>query len=410
MSTAATRRRRALWIGVIAILAFVGSEIFALRSQYGLPGSTDLTVRAAFSDVGGLRVGDDVRIAGLRVGYVSDLWVDGENAVAELALQKVDTLYRNAEAGMASMGARSSMGQKYVLLDPGTSAAGELAENDLIEATDSTDAEEVSELWEIFDKPTRAGLRTWLREVGGGMAGHGTDIDDGLRAMPGFLSDTATVSRAMAADGGADTVAMLSAIDRLAGRFENNHQQIASLNKQLGETLGAFATDGGEPLKRALDRAPQSLRAERAALSALDGPLRDMEVAMRDLRPGVAAFTKATPDLRGLLREGVPTMHKLSSVAEPADRTVRELTGMFHDARPMVRQMRATVSYLRDPLAILAPYAPEVSGTFTALKRVLSYGDADGHTVKYQLVEETPLVKRDPYPAPGEADPTEGGE
>jgi phospholipid/cholesterol/gamma-HCH transport system substrate-binding protein len=409
MMPAAKRRRRALVIGVIAILAFAGSEIFALRSQYGIPGSTDLRVRAAFSDVGGLRVGDEVRIAGLRVGYVSDLSVQGENAVAELALQKVDTLYRNAEAGMASMGARSSMGQKYVLLDPGTSAAGEMAEGELIEATDSTEAEEVSELWEIFDKPTRTAVRTWLQEVGGGMAGHSTDIDDGIRAMPDFLPDTATMSRALAADGGADTVAMLSAMDRLAGRFEHNSQEIASLNMQLGKTLDAFAADGGQPLQRTLDLAPEGMRAERTALRALDRPLRNMEVAMRDHRPGFAALTDATPDLRGLLREGVPPMHKLSGVAEPADRTMRELTPMFHDIRPMVRQMRAMASNLRAPLAVLAPYAPEVSGTFTALKSVLSYGDANGHKLRYVAVEETPLVKRDPYPAPGEADPTEGG-
>jgi phospholipid/cholesterol/gamma-HCH transport system substrate-binding protein len=151
------------------------------------------------------------------------------------------------------------------------------------------------------------------------------------------------------------------------------------------------------------------MRAERTALRALDRPLRNMEVAMRDHRPGLAALTDATPDLRGLLREGVPPMHKLSRVAEPADRTMRELTPMFHDIRPMVRQMRAMVSYLRAPLAVLAPYAPEVSGTFTALRRVLSYGDANGHRLRYVAVEETPLVKRDPYPAPGEADPTEGG-
>ncbi|MBA0126499.1 MCE family protein [Haloechinothrix sp. YIM 98757] len=417
MRRAVRERRRSLALGTVAILLLVGSAFFAVNAQHGMPGTTELSVRAAFSDVGSLRVGDDVRISGVRVGRVAGIEVGDQRALVDLALTDVDTVYRNAEAATASVGARSSLGQRYVSLNPGTPDAGELGDDEVLEAAETAGAQELTELFDVFDEPTRDALGSSLREVGGGMAGHSADVHDALQALPAALPDIAAISRSLTADGGSDTVAMLSAADSLSARFAENHRQLADLTAQLDETLAALAVDKGQPLARTLESAPGTMRAARSALSALDGPLADTEHAMAALRPGATALAEATPDVRGVLRESRQPLGTLPGVAEQAEPAVEDLTGVFADARPVAPQLTSAVSDLRDPLQVLEPYAPQVPGWFTGMKRVLSDGDQNGNWLRFAIVGEAqsvsgaadpvledPTVARDPYPEPGEAD------
>ncbi|SNR88672.1 phospholipid/cholesterol/gamma-HCH transport system substrate-binding protein [Haloechinothrix alba] len=417
MRRVARERRGSLALGTVAILLLVGSAFFAVNAQHGMPGTTELSVRAAFSDVGSLRVGDDVRISGVRVGRVAGVELGDERALVDLALTDVDTVYRNAEAVTASVGARSALGQRYVSLNPGTPEAGELGEDEVLEAAETAGAQELTGLFDVFDEPTRDALGSSLREVGGGMAGHSTDVHDALQALPEALPDIAAISRALTADGGSDTVAMLSAADSLSARFAENHRQLADLTSQLDETLASMAVDKGQPLARTLERAPGTMREARTALSSLDGPLADTESAMAALRPGATALAEATPDVRGVLRESRQPLGTLPGVAEQAEPAVEDLTGVFADARPVAPQLTSAVSDLRDPLQVLEPYAPQIPGFFSSLSRLLSDGDQNGNWLRFALVgatetatgtadwlSEDPTVARDPYPAPGEAD------
>lgn len=411
------QRRRSLALGMIAILLFAGSVVFAVNAQHGMPGTTQLSIQAAFPDVGSLRVGDDVRMSGVRVGRVAEIEPGQEEALVELALTDVDSVYRNAEAVTASVGARSALGQRYVSLNPGTPDAGELGEDEVLEAEETAGAEELTELFDVFDEPTRDALGSSLRELGGGMLGHREDIAAALQTLPNALPDVATISRALTAEDGSDTVAMLSAIDDLSARFSGSQQQLADLGSQLDETLASLAVDEGEPLQESLERAPGTLREARAALNTLDEPVRDTEQAMRELQPGATALGDATPDVRGVLRESTEPLNKLPGVSEQAEPAVEDLTGVFSDARPVAPQLTTAMDDLSEPLDILEPYAPEVPGWFDGMKRVLSDGDQNGNWLRFAVVGdpemvlgtldsvvEDPTVSREPYPDPGEAD------
>jgi len=55
---------------------------------------------AVFSDVYGLREGDDVRMAGVRVGRVEKIDLDGKLAKISFVVQQEQRLYRNTVASV----------------------------------------------------------------------------------------------------------------------------------------------------------------------------------------------------------------------------------------------------------------------------------------------------------------------
>ena len=77
---------------------------------------------ARFNAVDGLTVGSDIRIGGVKVGTVSDQYVDAEafQAVVELSIQPQ---FRLPEDSIVSISSNGLLGGKYVKITPGASDA-----------------------------------------------------------------------------------------------------------------------------------------------------------------------------------------------------------------------------------------------------------------------------------------------
>ncbi|WP_313408504.1 MlaD family protein [Aeromicrobium sp.] len=88
------------------------------------------TYRAVFSDVTSLVVGDDVRIAGVRVGNVSNVEVhSGNSAIVTL---NVDNDVPLTQSTQATLRYRNMIGQRYIALSEGTGSAERLQEGETI--------------------------------------------------------------------------------------------------------------------------------------------------------------------------------------------------------------------------------------------------------------------------------------
>ncbi|HVV08321.1 MlaD family protein [Amycolatopsis sp.] len=407
-------RRRAVVLGTAIAVVFAGALYIALTASTGLPGQSGTVVRAAFDDVGALRTGDDVRIANVRVGQVSAIdLVDGKPQVT-MRLDDNRPVYRNASAVTASVGARSALGQKYVEFDPGAPEAGHLDPESVIPATKTVGAQELSDVLAVLDAPTRQALGSTIRQVGGGAVGHVQDFSDAAGALPTLLPDLGTVARALSADGGQDLTRLLQATNRFATAFDGRQQQLGELAGRLDTTLQAVNADDGKPLGEALDRAPDTLTKVRGALQDLQQPLANTQDALTTLGPGANSLGVATPDLRGVLREGIPPLQHLTGVADQAQPAVGALTTTLTDARPLAPMLTRAVTTAQQPLAQIAPYSPEISMFFSDFADALQYGDAAGHYLRIYPPIDTesatglvglkdPTVARDPYAPPGVA-------
>jgi phospholipid/cholesterol/gamma-HCH transport system substrate-binding protein len=150
----------------------------------------------------------------------------------------------------------------------------------------------------------------------------------------------------------------------------------------------------------------------RNGLAGLQAPLEHATVALGDLGPGLDALGQATPNLRGFLREAVSPLNKVPGVAGQAVTPIKSLTGLIADARPLAPAITDALTRASTPLAILGPYAPEMSLFFTYVTSSLQDGDAAGHWLRFYPVVDTqsadgllpitdPASPSDPYPLPG---------
>ncbi len=416
MASRISSRTRSILIGLVVLGVFGISVEVAINAAKGLPGQTRTVVYAAFDDVGALRSGDDVRIAGARVGQVGSIKLQSDHAVVQLKFDGHRTIYKNSTAVTASIGARSSLGQKYVAFTPGSASAGVIESGQVIPAAKTGGAQDLSDLVAIFDAGTRQALGSTIRQVGGGAAGHAQDVNDALKSMPTALTDLSTLSVALT-DSNTDLTSMLKALDTLSGRFANNQGELANLVKNLDTTVSAVTVDQGKALDETIARAPGALTSVRAALGALQQPLAQAHTALVTLKSGTQALGAATPDIRGILREARSPLNNLPAFDQKASPALGDLTGVFQDLGPLAPHLTQALQAAQTPLQVLAPYSPEAAMWFTYATNGLSQGDADGHWLRFYVLANTesltgilpltdPLVARDAYPAPGVA-PTE---
>lgn len=109
------RERNPVTIGAISI-SFIVLALFAAFRAQDLPliGGGD-TYYAAFSEAGGLKTDDEVRIAGVRVGKVTDIALDGDHVRVAFTV-KTDSAF-GSQTG-AAIKVKTLLGDVFVALEP----------------------------------------------------------------------------------------------------------------------------------------------------------------------------------------------------------------------------------------------------------------------------------------------------
>jgi len=113
-------------LGAFMLAALVVVGIFIIKIEQIPVGASARRQRVAvaFPSVAGLDEKSPVRIAGVRIGIVERVSLDGSRAIATLAIDRTIVLHEGARAEVTSLGI---LGDKYVELYPGDPAAPALA-------------------------------------------------------------------------------------------------------------------------------------------------------------------------------------------------------------------------------------------------------------------------------------------
>jgi phospholipid/cholesterol/gamma-HCH transport system substrate-binding protein len=116
-------------VGLLLLLGaiyFVGKQ----KNMFG----TVFRVKSLFANVGGLKVGNNVRFGGLNVGTVDDIQLlTDTSVVVEMVIQKGVQHFIKKDA-VASIGSDGLMGDKVIVIAPGTFSQSEIHNNDLLPA------------------------------------------------------------------------------------------------------------------------------------------------------------------------------------------------------------------------------------------------------------------------------------
>lgn len=107
-------RKPLIGLSFFLSVCVVLTAMVQLTLQRGVAGETH-SYSAIFTDVSGLRTGDDVRMAGVRVGRVTSIAVDGIHAKVGFEVTRDQTVYGNT---LATVTYQNLIGQRYLGLAP----------------------------------------------------------------------------------------------------------------------------------------------------------------------------------------------------------------------------------------------------------------------------------------------------
>lgn len=102
------------------VLIFAGVFLFFAASKVDTKAIKGYNLTANFMKVGGLEVGSDVRISGIKVGSVLSTKLNQETYTADVVLS-IDETIKLPEDTIAAIADVGMMGGKYVRLEPGKS-------------------------------------------------------------------------------------------------------------------------------------------------------------------------------------------------------------------------------------------------------------------------------------------------
>ena len=119
-------------LGAVVLAVALGFFAFGYSSA-NVGVSDGYEIKARFSSIGGLSVGDKVVVSGVKVGKVSRIQLDPETYLADVYLD-ISHDYKLPEDTAAFISSESLMGGLYLQLEPGA-AEDMIEEGGLIEYT-----------------------------------------------------------------------------------------------------------------------------------------------------------------------------------------------------------------------------------------------------------------------------------
>ncbi|MBV8444419.1 MAG: MCE family protein, partial [Candidatus Dormibacteraeota bacterium] len=234
------RVNKSVVTGAAVALVLAGGAAFALTSTHG-SGSGTHEVRILFDSADGLVSGSDVLEAGSKVGYISDIEPDGNEALVTIQVNDATwPLHRGASVDIRP---KSLLGEKYVDLHDGSSGGPVLDASTMLHASANADPVELDQFINSLDPPTRTAIRVLLDDLGAGVAGRGEDLNSAIAAGKTDLANLAVTGKTLD-DRDPDLDRILVGLDSVLNRITQNDQltQMSQLITNGQNTLNDIET------------------------------------------------------------------------------------------------------------------------------------------------------------------------
>lgn len=291
--------RSSLAAPLVKSIAFVAVTVVATAmlalsiTQAG--GGDTLGYKARFTDASGLREGDGVRIAGVRVGRVGEIEiVDHRVALVSFSVDRGHGLPASATATIKYL---NLIGQRYVELEPGAGGAGTLAPGSIIPVERTTPALNLTQLFNGFQPLFQALSPKDVNKLAGSiiqvLQGEGGTVEGLLSSVGSLTSGIADKDRVIG-----QVIENLNAVlDTINGRGDNFGNLIGTL-RRLVSGLAADRTAIGEAISALDDLAATTtdlLKDGRGPLKRDIKQLGRLSENLADDSPKVDSFLRLLP-------------------------------------------------------------------------------------------------------------------
>jgi len=118
-----------IFVSISALLLTLGIYFIGERQQLF---SNTFHVSSIFKDISGLQIGNNIRFSGINVGVVDDIQQITDSTVRVDMMINDDTKKFIKKNAKATIGSDGLMGNRIVIITPGTTGQKPLADNDVI--------------------------------------------------------------------------------------------------------------------------------------------------------------------------------------------------------------------------------------------------------------------------------------
>jgi virulence factor Mce-like protein len=371
----------------VTVLSALVLGVLALALVLGFGGG-EHTLRAAFQSAVQIVPGQEVRIAGRKVGTVDSIAESDGEAIVQLKIGDSDWPLHRGTMARLRYGSLGGYAARFVELDPGPASAPALPDGGALTSADTITPVEFDQIFNTYDKPTRKNLAGTLQNTANTFGPHGDDLGRGL-TLGGPALDK--VSNFMA-DVGADR----AALDRLVRAGASATAALHSRDAQLRSLIDAAASTFSELAAHAraqqatLDRFPAALTSGQDTLRRLDTSLTGLSGLMTDLAPGAKQLRALAPTAYS----ATATLHQLAPLVT---RTLDAGTGSVPDIGRLLKTGASFMPLLGKNLKQLAPmfgcmrpYAPELAGQWSTWLSMTGSSDTNGGYVRGMPVVTPP--------------------
>ncbi len=344
------RRLLALALVIVAALAVLVLGTGAKRSG----GGGTYEVRAIFDDAGYLVPGEDVKVAGAKIGTVAALDVTKQKK-AVVVMKITDPAFKDFRADAnCIIRPQSLIGEKFVECQPTEPKSANARPAPLLTKIRSGDGKgqyllpldrtsspvDVDLIGDVMQMPERQRFALILNELGTGLAGNGSELRDVIRRADPALEQT----------------------DKVLKLLAGQNRTLASLAADSDAALAPLARDRGQ-LGDFVDKAGVTADATAARGDALEANIQKLPGFLEQLGP-------TAQKLGDLTDQATPVLADLQSAAPSINQVFQQLGPFSTEALPAVKTLGDAAAVGSQALPAAEPVVNDVQRFATAVKPV----------------------------------------
>jgi phospholipid/cholesterol/gamma-HCH transport system substrate-binding protein len=329
---------RRLATGILLTLGLVGAAVFGVAAGGG--GGT-YEIRAIFDDVASAVPGEDVKIAGAKVGKVGEMDVTADHkAAVQLKIDDAGFTPFHSDA-TCTIRPQSLIGEKFVECTPGSPSKPELREiregqpgegQHLLPLAQTSAPVDLDLINDVMRLPYRERFSIVLTELGAGLAGRGEDLNALIHRANPALRQTDRVLRQLA-DENVTLKRLATESDQALAPLARDRRHLAGFIQHansVGEATAARRAD----IERSIALLPEFLRQLKPTMEDLGALADEMTPVLTDLGDASPSLSKFILQLGPFSRSASKSLTTLGDATDVGGPVLQR-------ARPVVKDLKS---------------------------------------------------------------------
>jgi ABC-type transporter Mla subunit MlaD len=349
----------------IAIVLCASAVVLVLATGASNSGGSGYTVRAIFNNAFSVIPGEDVKIAGVKVGKIESLDVTKDQKAAVVLRIDLPGFGDWRKDATCTIRPQSLIGEKFVECTPtqprpaGAQVPPLLPEDPshkgqhLIPASQTSRPIDIDLLNNILRLPYRERLSIILNELGTGLAGRGGDLNQVIRNADPALKETDKVLKLLASENKVLRDLARSSDVSLAP-LARERAKVADFVDKAGNVAQATAEKSGA-FEQNIQKLPAFLRQLKPTMVRLGALSDEMSPVLEDLGAQAPAISRFVMALGPFSKSATPSLTSLGAAADvgrvalvKAKPIAQDLSTFGTEIKPLSSNLSSLLTSFRD--------------------------------------------------------------